>query len=120
MFNFSKKKRGKEFKDSREIISELESLGKKLEETQAELAAIKKKSKFNVQKIGIVRFNPFKEVGGDQSFSIALLDGNDSGAVITSLFTRQENRVYGKAIKRGQSEHLLSGEEKEAIARAIS
>jgi hypothetical protein len=69
--------------------------------------------------VGIVRFNPFSEVGGDQSFSIALLNENDDGVVITSLYTRQENRVYGKPIKNSQSEYSLSEEEKKAIEKAI-
>ena len=90
------------------------------EKLSEELENLKKESKFSVQKIGIVRFNPFSEVGGDQSFSIALLDGNDNGVVITSLYTREGNRVYGKPIKNGRSEYSLSNEEKEVIEKAKS
>jgi len=68
--------------------------------------------------VGIIRFNPFSEVGGDQSFSLALLNESNDGVVITSLYTRQENRVYGKPIKNGQSEYTLSEEEKQAIEKA--
>jgi len=66
----------------------------------------------------VVRFNPFSGVGSDQSFSIALLDSNDNGVVITSLYTRNENRVYAKPLKAGRSEYLLSAEEKNAIEKA--
>ncbi len=66
----------------------------------------------------MVRFNPFKEIGGDQSFSIALLDSNNDGIVITSLYGREGNRVFGKPIKNGKSRYLLSGEEKKAIEQA--
>ena len=76
---------------------------------------LKKNNKFSIQEIGIVRFNPFKESGGDQSFSIALLDGNKDGVVITSLYGREGNRIFAKPIKNGKSEYLLTEEEKEVI-----
>lgn len=114
MFNFFKK-REKEPENLEEILERFKDLKENFERISAELENLKKENKFNIQKIGIIRFNPFREVGGNQSFSIVLLDGNDSGAVITSLYTREENRVYGKPIKNGQSEYLLSEEEKKAI-----
>ncbi|MFA7319146.1 MAG: DUF4446 family protein [Parcubacteria group bacterium] len=72
-------------------------------------------------KLGVVRFNPFKDVGGDQSFSVALLNGKNDGLTISSLFTREGSRVYTKTITGGVSEkHPLTEEEKEAIQLAIS
>ena len=72
-------------------------------------------------KLGVVRFNPFKDVGGDQSFSVALLNGKSDGLTISSLFTREGSRVYTKTITGGISEkHPLTEEEKEAIQLAIS
>jgi len=71
-----------------------------------------------IQKTGIVRFNPFNGIGGNQSFAIALLDEKNNGFIISSLFTQEGNRVYAKAIKNGKSEHSLSEEEKEAIEKA--
>jgi len=72
-----------------------------------------------VQKIGIVRFNPFNEMGGNQSFVIAMLDDRNNGFVISSLFVKEGNRVYAKTVKDGKSDYLLSNEEIEAISRAI-
>ncbi|MBU3934541.1 DUF4446 family protein [Patescibacteria group bacterium] len=72
------------------------------------------------QKIGIVRFNPFNDMGGNQSFVIALLDNRNNGFVISSLFTKEGNRIYAKSIKGGQSDYSLSGEEKDALERAMS
>jgi len=114
MFNFFKKQK-KEPENLKEILAQFRELKENFERISEELENLKKESKFNVQKIGIVRFNPFKEIGGNQSFSIALLDGNDNGIVITNLYTREGNRVYGKPIKDGKSEYLLSEEEKKAI-----
>lgn len=119
MFNFFKKKK-KEPENLKEVLNYFKNLEKNFEKLSQELESLKKESQFSVQKVGIVRFNPFSEVGGNQSFSIALLDKNDNGIVITSLYTREGNRVYGKPIKGGLSEYSLSEEEKKAIVIAKS
>ncbi len=73
----------------------------------------------SVHKVGVIRFNPFKDLGGDQSFSIALLDGQNSGVVISGLHTREGNRVYAKPVEKGKAvKHPLTEEEAEAIKRA--
>jgi len=73
----------------------------------------------SVHKVGVVRFNPFKDLGGDQSFSIALLDGQSNGIVISSLHTREGNRVYAKKIEKGKTaKHPLTEEEVDAIKQA--
>ncbi len=71
-----------------------------------------------IQQVGIVRFNPFVDTGGDQSFSIALLDGTGDGLVISSLFGRSETRVFAKPVQKGQSKYTLTAEELEAIQLA--
>lgn len=72
-----------------------------------------------LHKFGMVRFNPFNDVGGDQSFAIAFLNGKDSGIVISSLYTREGTRVYSKSIINGESEkYPLTDEEKKAISIA--
>ena len=117
MFKFFKKRK-KEPQNLKEVLVYLKNLEKNFENLSRDLENLKKESKFSLQKVGIVRFNPFSEVGGDQSFSIALLNSNDDGLVITSLYSREENRVYGKPIKGGESVYHLSKEEKEAIKKA--
>lgn len=82
------------------------------------LKSVEKMAGESIQKASVIRFNPFKETGGDQSFVIALLDSRDNGLVITSLFTRQGNRVYSKPIKEGKSTYPLSKEETEALKKA--
>jgi hypothetical protein len=75
----------------------------------------------SIHKIGLIRFNPFKDVGGDQSFAIALLNGKNNGLVISSLYTREGTRVYSKSILLGKSEkHPLTEEEKKAIKIAMN
>jgi len=119
MFNFFRKTK-KEPQNLKEVLARFGDLEKSFDKISQELENLKKEGKFAVQKVGIVRFNPFSGVGGDQSFSIALLDGNDNGMVITSLYTREGNRIYGKPVKNSGSEYLLSGEEKQAIEKAKS
>lgn len=74
-----------------------------------------------VSKIGLFRFNPYDDLGGDMSFSLALLDKNDTGVVISSLHGRSGTRVYCKDIKSGEkASHELSEEERKAITLAKS
>ncbi|HEV8634664.1 MAG TPA: DUF4446 family protein [Chloroflexota bacterium] len=86
-----------------------------LEQMHAELRQAMRRA---VQRVGLVRFNPFSDTGGDQSFSIALLDGEGDGLVISSLFSRSETRVFAKPIQSGQSKYNLTEEEQQAILLA--
>ena len=68
-----------------------------------------------IQKIGLVRYNAFKDVGSDLSFAIALLDNNDNGVVLNGLYGSESSNIYAKPIKNGESSYQLSHEEKYAI-----
>jgi hypothetical protein len=72
-----------------------------------------------IQKVAMIRYNAFDNVGSDLSYSVALLDGNDSGIVITSLFSRDCSTTYGKPILAGKSKYPLSAEEIKVINHAI-
>lgn len=76
-------------------------------------------AKTHMQRIGLVRYNAFDNVGGEQSFSVAILDDMGSGMVLTSLYGRDETRAYAKPVKGGLSTYTLSEEEIQAIARAL-
>lgn len=82
--------------------------------------AIEEKDVLHLQKIGLIRFNPFTETGGNQSFALSLLDGKNDGLVISSLHSRLQTRWYAKTVKNGVGEeHELSEEEKKVINQAI-
>jgi len=98
------------------IIKEIKKDIKTLSQWNSELQKI---SDISITKVGVVRFNPFKDTGGDQSFAIALLDSNNNGLVLSSLYTREGTRVYTKPIEKEISNYNLSDEEKEAIEKAI-
>ena len=71
-------------------------------------------------KVGLTRFNPFEDLGGDQSFILCLLDQHNSGVIITSVHNRELTRVYAKPIKNGEGENFtLSKDEKLAILKTI-
>lgn len=68
-----------------------------------------------IQKIGLVRYNAFKDVGSDLSFAIALLDRNDNGVILNGLYGSESSNIFAKPIKGGVSKYQLSEEEKEAL-----
>lgn len=72
-----------------------------------------------LQRVGLVRFDAFEDISGQQSFSVALLDNQGNGVVITSLFGRTESRCYAKPVIQGNSPHRLSEEEMTAIRQAM-
>ncbi|MHB8399139.1 MAG: DUF4446 family protein [Candidatus Limnocylindrales bacterium] len=72
------------------------------------------------QRVGLVRYNPFEETGGNQSFALALLDADDDGFVLTTLHARSGTRVYARALAAGRAEGSLSAEESEALELARS
>ena len=71
-----------------------------------------------ISRVGLVRYNPFEETGGNQSFALALLDAEGNGWVLSSLHARAGTRVYAKAITGGRSDAGLSEEETAAIRQA--
>ena len=71
-----------------------------------------------VQWLGIVRYNPFRNTGGAQSFALAVVDGRGDGFVLSSLHARDNTRVYAKSLSHWESEYTLTDEEIEAISRA--
>ena len=99
----------------------------RLDQTDLDIDLIKKQqlklhrdSLGHLQKTGFVRFNPFDDTGGDQSFAVCLLDANDNGLVISSIHSRTSTRTFSKPVKNGKSEYHLTDEEKQAIKIAQS
>lgn len=73
-----------------------------------------------LQQVGLVRFDAFDDVGGQQSFSLALMDTKHDGIVLSGIHSRNDIRVYAKSLDKGQSGVDLSDEEKQAIRQANS
>lgn len=73
-----------------------------------------------IQKIGIVRYNAFKDTGSDLSFAVAMLDEQNDGVVFNGIYSREASNIYAKPIEKGRSTYTITEEEKEAISRAIN
>jgi hypothetical protein len=101
------------------ILTNQEKLFGQTNNLQLALSELAADGKLHIQKIGLVRFNPFSDTGGSQSFTLALLDGHDNGLVMTSLYARTGNRWYVKEVHLGKGkEYELSKEELSAIHKA--
>jgi len=105
------------------ILDELLLTDKKmitdLEEVKKQLREEMKQSQLHLQKVGLIRFNPFDRIGGEQSFVISLLDKEDNGLIINFIYTREGLRVYTKKVKKGKGEEYeLSEEEKKAVEKS--
>lgn len=94
------------------------AIARQLDDVAARMAVLEGAQRRAFQRVGLVRYNPFEETGGNQSFALALLDASGDGWVLSSLHARSGTRVYAKAIKGGRSDAGLSAEETAAIAQA--
>ena len=106
-----------------EILDELlmteRQTKEELEIVKKELREEIKTSTLHIQKVGLVRFNPFERTGGEKSFVISFLNHENSGIVMNFIYTRDGLRVYSKKVKEGKSEEYnLSEEEKKAIEKS--
>jgi hypothetical protein len=97
----------------------IEQLGSRVDALTALQRELETATGRSLQKVGVVRFNPFQDSGGDQSFAIALLDQRGSGVVVSSLHGRAETRIFAKQVTNGRSTHSLSDEEQQAIREAL-
>lgn len=99
-------------------ISDNKAINQRAIKIEASIEEISKIIQHSYQKFSLVRYNPFREAGGDLSFSLALLDMRDNGYVLTSIHGREVDRIYAKEIIDGKSKHNLSAEEIAAIREA--
>ncbi len=113
---FFKKKR--EPVNIEEVLESFKKLEEKVSSLEKEIDKMRQERVALLQGTGMVRFNPFPNIGGNQSFSFAILDGNKDGAIITGFYSHEGSSVYGKPIKNGKSEYALIKEEEEAISLA--
>lgn len=108
-------KKGNLIKILERVLTKQEDVSKSLSAVQKKVDGFETQGKLHIQKVGLVRFNPFKEMGGDHSFVLALLDGKETGFIVTGLHTRERTRIYLKEIKKGKADMELSSEEKKAL-----
>ena len=104
----------------KEYIKKVNTVEAKNEEIISYCKVLDDNMKKCTQKIGIVRYNAFKDTGSDLSFSLAILDDYNNGVVLNGIYARDCSNIYAKPIENGTSKYVLSDEEKEAINRAMN
>ncbi|KKQ94161.1 MAG: hypothetical protein UT66_C0021G0005 [candidate division CPR2 bacterium GW2011_GWC1_39_9] len=115
---FSEVKNGDVVTILNETLKELDSINKKYADLEKRHKLTSKIANSGFYKLGLLRFNPFNDTGGDQSFSLTLLNTENDGFVVTSIHGRDGDRIYAKPISGGDSKYNLADEEKEAIILA--
>lgn len=101
-------------------LEEIDEANKNCENTKKDVEKLEDKLKGCIQKIAIVRYKAFEDVGSDLSFSVAILDGNNDGIVLTGIYSRQDSTTYAKPIDKGISRYDLSDEEIQVLNEAIN
>lgn len=102
-----------------EYIQKVSELKDKLESCNARLTPIEKKLRASVDRVELLRFRAFENTGSDLSFAFAFLNQEGSGVVLSSIYNREESRVYAKPVTEGRSTYSLTEEEKEVIHKAM-
>lgn len=103
------------------LVTDAKGLKNRVTHIEEEVGRLESEGSGHIQRIGVVRFNPFSDTGGAQSFTMAILDGNQTGIVMTSLYGRSGNRWYVKQIDKGKGKNIeVSKEEESAIRQAIA
>jgi hypothetical protein len=100
------------------LEGDIVKLKKAKDNTEKEITEINEKLKQSVRGLATVRFNPFPDQGGNQSFAIGMLNEEGNGVVLSSLYSRERMSVFAKPVKNGKSDYELTGEEKEALKKA--
>ena len=90
----------------------------RIQELDTLVMRVERQSRSHLQRVGFLRFNPFRDTGGDQSFALALADDDGRGVVVSSLHSREVTRVYAKPLAGWQSPYQLTDEEQQAIRKA--
>ena len=103
----------------REHLEERRNLQKQVESIDHRTAILERKMQRSKRHVGLVRYDAFQDIGGLQSFAMAIYDDNGDGAVVSSIVGRADNKVYGKNIVGGKSVRNLGAEEQQAILEAV-
>ncbi len=99
-------------------LERVHRVARDLDDVTARTTSLETLGRSAIRNVGLVRFNPFEDTGGNQSFALALLDADGDGVVMSSLHARSGTRIYAKAVVAGRSDSALSDEEAEAIRLA--
>ena len=103
--------------DHIEEVRRVSAANEKLNEKAKDMDAL---LNLAITKVGVIRFRAFEDMGSDLSYAVALLDSNDDGVILSSIFGREDSRSYVKPIEHGKSSYTLTKEEEEAMRKALN
>lgn len=102
----------------KKYIEDVENVDKENKEIEKYCQKLDDSVSCCIHKIGLVRYNAYKDTGSNLSFALAMLDDNNNGIVFNGIYARDSSNIYCKTVKNGVSEYAVSDEEKEAIEKA--
>ena len=117
----------KKIGNGQDILESLEKYMDKVNNVQQENAELK--NYYNqldqtlagcIQKVGLIRYSAFRDTGSDLSFTLALLNEENTGVVLNGIYSREMSNIYSKPVEKGSSSYTLSEEEKQAITKAMN
>ena len=104
---------GQHLERVRKVVRDVDDIGSRT-------ATLERDIRRSLGRVGLGRFNPFEDTGGNQSFALAIVDSAGDGFVVSSLHARQGTRVYAKSVSKGTAEAALSDEESAALQQALA
>lgn len=102
-----------------EHMKERQELRKVQETLDDRVIALERKMQKSKRHLGLVRYDAFSDIGGNQSFTLAVYDDNGDGAIVSSIIGRADSKVYGKTLTGGKTGHTMTEEEQQAIMEAV-
>lgn len=101
------------------LLKTIETLGRDVDRLKSELERITAESRHHIKRVGLVRYDAFEGIAGQQSYSLCLLDDKKDGVLISSLVGRDFARSYAIEITGGEASRKLGDEEASALSQAI-
>ena len=102
-----------------EHMKERQEFRNHIEQLDERVISLERKIQRSKRHLGLVRYDAFSDIGGNQSFTLAVYDDNGDGAILSSIVGRADNKVYGKNLINGKSDHNLTDEDQQAILEAV-
>jgi hypothetical protein len=103
-----------------QLVRKINGIGSQVEDLKSKLTNLGEEGLANIQRVELLRYNPYDDTGGDQSFTITLLDKNGNGVVVTSLHSRSGTRIFAKPVIMGRPEkYEFSKEEEQVVKKAM-
>lgn len=103
-----------------QIIEYVKKLESRIGDLEERLGKVQEQNRGHLQKFKIIRYNPFKEMGGDQSFSFIVLDKKNNGFIVTSIYSRDKSNTFAKPVVEGKTKYQLSDEEEDLLKEILN